>query len=96
MKTKLFTTLLLISSFFVSADNALAARKIATVQGTLGTTAKGESLLITSGDKGYYFDPASAAGTKILSTCQTGKDCIVRGVINGNKILSVYYVNVGK
>ena len=96
MKAKLITTLLLVFSLAVSADNALAARKIATVHGILGTNTKGESLLITSGDNGYYFNPASAAGTKILSTCQTGKDCIVRGVINGHRILSAYYVKLGK
>lgn len=96
MKTKF----LIISSFlitlFVSSENVLAARKIATVHGILGTLANGKSLLITSGDKGYYFDPASMAGSKILSTCQTGKDCIVRGVINDKVILSAYYVKVGK
>jgi len=96
MKTKLITTLLLIISLFVSTGEALAARKIATVHGILGTSAKGESLLITSGANGYFFDPASAAGIKILSTCQTGKDCVVRGVISGNKILSAYYVKVGQ
>ena len=96
MKTKFITTLLLLFSLFVSTGEALAARKIATVHGILGTTAKGESLLITSGNNGYYFDSASAAGNKILSTCQTGKDCIVRGVISGNRILNAYYVKVGK
>jgi hypothetical protein len=96
MKTKFVATLLLVYSLVIFAADALAARRITTVHGILGTSSPGESVLKTSGDKGYYFDSTSAAGSKILSTCRTGKDCIVRGVINGNKILNAYYIKVGK
>ncbi len=80
----------------VSAGSAVAARRITTVKGVLGESATGKSMLKTKGDSdiGYYFDPASAAGKKILSICQTGKTCVVRGVIKGRNILNAYYVNL--
>lgn len=95
MKTRFIIIAMLIFSLLVSSGNALAARKITTVQGVLGTSAQGKSMLITSGENGYYFDPASEAGKKILSICQKGKMCVVRGVINGSHIINAYYVNVG-
>ncbi|NVN98444.1 MAG: hypothetical protein HXX17_03900 [Geobacteraceae bacterium] len=96
MKTRLFATSLFLFAIGVSSGNVFAAHKIATVHGILGTTSKGKSLLITSGENGYYFDPSSAAGRKILSTCQTGNDCIVRGVIDGRRILNAFYVKAGR
>jgi hypothetical protein len=78
-----------------SAGNALAARKITTVKGVLTLSAQGTAMLKTgAGDNGYFFNPDSEAGKKIMSTCQTGKMCAVRGVIRDKQILNAYYVNV--
>lgn len=96
MKTRVFTTSLFLFAFIVSSGNALAERRITTVHGILGISPKGKSLLKTPGENGYYFDPNSAAGTKILSICQSGKDCIVRGVIDRRRIVNAYYVKIGK
>ena len=98
MKAKFIATAVIVSTFILSAGNALAARKITTVQGILGESSQGKSMLkaTADSDSGYFFDPDSAAGKKILSTCQQGKMCVVRGVVRGKTILNAYYVNVGK
>jgi hypothetical protein len=97
MKTRFLAAVILLVLVF-SAGSAVAARRITTVKGILGESATGKSMLKTDGesDKGYYFDPDSVAGKKILSICQTGKICVVRGVIKGHYILNAYYVDIGK
>lgn len=96
MKTRFLTATIAMFIVVVSSGDALSARKSATVQGVLGTSSAGKSLLKTSDDDGYYFEPDSEAGKKILSTCKVDKVCIVRGIINGKYILNAYYVEVGK
>lgn len=96
MKKRFLTATLILFSTVVSSVNALAARETTTVQGVLGTSPADKGLLITSDNKEYYFDPTTAAGKKILSICQIGKGCIVRGVIKGSEILFAYYVEIGK
>lgn len=92
MKTSLCTAALLVATLIFPSGNAFAARKITTVQGVLSESADGKKMLKTDSDNGYYFDPKTDAGKKILSICQTGKVCIVRGVINGSNIFTAYYV----
>jgi hypothetical protein len=96
MKTGFLAATIALVVVVVSSGDALAARKSATVQGVLGTSTAGKSLLKTAEDDGYYFEPDSEAGKKILSTCKIDKVCIVRGIINGKYILNAYYVEVGK
>lgn len=94
MKTRFLALTVIFATFVLCAGDVLAARKITTVQGILGESADGKRLLKTGGDSGYYFDPASEAGKKILSICQAGKTCVVRGVINRNNILTAYFVKM--
>jgi hypothetical protein len=96
MKTRFIAATVIISILVISAGNALAARRSTTVSGILGTSTTGMGMLKTNGDNGYYFDPSSAAGRKILSICQPDRTCVVRGVIKGRRILNAYYVNMGK
>lgn len=94
MKTSFFTAALLVATLIFSSGNVFAARKITTVQGVLGKSSEGKIMLKTDGDSGFYFNPESEAGKKILSICQSGKTCIVRGVIKGSNILTAYYVQL--
>ncbi len=96
MRSRSLAIAVITATLVLSGADAFAGRKIATVQGVLETPLKGKGTLKTGKDSGYYFDTASDAGKKILSTCQVGKICVVRGVITGHKIQSAYYVNVGK
>lgn len=94
MKTSYCTAVLLVATLILSSGNAFAARKITTVQGVLGESSEGKKMLKTDGDNGFFFNPESEAGKKILSICQSGKTCIVRGVIKGSHILTAYYVKM--
>jgi len=94
MKTSFLIAALLVATVILSGGSAFAARKITTVQGVLGKSSQGKIMLLTDGDNGYNFDPESEAGKKILSICQSGKTCIVRGVINGSNILTAYFVKM--
>lgn len=94
MKASFLTAALLVATLILSGGDAFAARKITTVQGVLGESSEGKIMLKTDGDNGYYFNPESEAGKKILSICQSGKICIVRGVIKGSNILTAYYVKM--
>lgn len=98
MKTTSFAATVLVATLVLSAGSALAARKSATVEGILGKSTEGKSMLkeTKESDKGYFFDPSSEAGKKILAVCQSGKMCVVRGIISGKNILNAYYVKVGE
>lgn len=98
MKTSYLAIAITSITFLFSSGSALAARKAATVQGVLDVSPQGQGMLkkITANKSDYYFEPSSEAGKKILSICQTGKICVVRGIISGSQILNAYYVNIGQ
>lgn len=95
MKNCFLAVTMMVATLFFSTGDALAARKITTVEGVLGAVTKGKGILKTTGASNFYFDTTSEAGKKILSVCQTGKPCVVRGVINGSTILNAYYIKIG-
>lgn len=98
MKMSYIAVVITILTFLISSGSALAARKSATVQGVLDVSPQGVGVLksMIESKANYTFDTSSETGKKILSICQTGKICVVRGIISGNQILNAYYVNIGQ
>jgi hypothetical protein len=98
MKAPCLATAFIAALVILSAGSALAARKSATVEGILGVSSAGKSMLKAArdSDEGYFFDPGSEAGKKILAVCQQGKLCIVKGVVNFKNIMNVYYIRLGE